>query len=127
MNRFLLIDDDEMINYIHRQVILSVLPDADIITLTSSTEALGYFKNMAANKNDEDHYFVFIDINMPELNGFQLLESISHLIPSENACNFYMVSSSLFDSDREKAMSFSFIKGFKEKPLSKNDIREMIS
>jgi hypothetical protein len=37
-----------------------------------------------------------------------------------------MVTSSLYESDREKALSFSFIKGFREKPLSKEVVTEML-
>jgi hypothetical protein len=39
--------------------------------------------------------------------------------------HIYMVTSSLYESDREKALSFSFIKGFREKPLSKEIVTEM--
>jgi hypothetical protein len=39
--------------------------------------------------------------------------------------HIYMVSSSLYESDREKALSFSFLKGFREKPLSREIVTEM--
>lgn len=126
MNRFILIDDDELINYIHRQVIYSVAPDADIVEKTSSSEALEYLKVLSSNKNPDDRYFIFIDINMPEMNGFELLEKIGPMIPQEKACAFFVVSSSLFSSDREKAFSFPFVSGYREKPLSKQDIREIL-
>jgi len=126
VNRFILIDDDELINYIHRQVIYSVAPDSEIVEKTSSSEALEYLKVLSSNKNPDDRYFIFIDINMPEMNGFDLLEKIRPLIPAEKACTFYVVSSSLFSSDREKALSFQFVSGYKEKPLSKQDIMDVL-
>jgi CheY-like chemotaxis protein len=124
-SQFLLIDDDEMINFIHQRVIQSVYPDAVIEQAVSPTEAL---RLLQAKSDTSDHspLVVLMDINMPEMNGFELLEEINNQWPAiVQQARFYMVSSSLFERDRQKALSFSFVKGYLEKPLSKESIEAL--
>lgn len=125
MNKFILIDDDEMINFIHRQVILSVDPSAEVIIILSAEEGLKKIKELASLK-ETCQAILFVDINMPEINGFELLSRLKTEISDFKKLHLYMVSSSLFESDREKAMAFPFVKGYREKPLSKATIKEIL-
>jgi len=125
MNKFILIDDDEMINFIHRQVILSVDSSAEVVVILSAVEGLKKIKELASLE-ESDQVILFVDINMPEITGFELLSRLDTEITDLNKLHLYMVSSSLFESDREKAMSFPFVKGYREKPLSKAMIKEIL-
>lgn len=125
MTKFILIDDDEMINFIHRQVILSVDPYAEVIIILSAEEGLKKMKELGA-KECFDRLIVFIDINMPEISGFELLSLIAPTVSNLRKLDLYMASSSLFESDREKALAFPFVKGYREKPLSKAMIKEIL-
>jgi len=125
MTKFILIDDDEMINFIHRQVILSIDPSAEVIVILSAQEGLEKMNELGAKENHE-RLIVFVDINMPEINGFELLRLLTPAISNFRNLDLYMVSSSLFESDREKATAFSFVKGYREKPLGKADIKNIL-
>ena len=125
MNKFILIDDDEMINFIHRQVILSVDPSAEVIIILSAEEGLKKIKELASLE-ETSQVILFVDINMPEINGFELLSRLKTENSDFKKLHLYMVSSSLFESDREKAMAFPFVKGYLEKPLSKAMIKEIL-
>jgi CheY-like chemotaxis protein len=125
MTKFILIDDDEMINFIHRQVILSVDPSAEVIIILSAEEGLKKMKELASLE-ESDPVILFVDINMPEITGFELLSRLETEISDLKKIQLYMVSSSLFESDREKAMAFPFVKGYREKPLSKAMIKELL-
>jgi CheY-like chemotaxis protein len=125
MTKFILIDDDEMINFIHRQVILSVDPSAEVIIILSAEEGLKKMKELASLE-ESDPVILFVDINMPEITGFELLSRLETEISDLKKIQLYMVSSSLFESDREKAMAFPFVKGYREKPLSKAMIKEIL-
>ena len=125
MTKFILIDDDEMINFIHRQVILSVDPSAEVIIILSAEEGLKKMKELASLEECEP-VILFVDINMPEITGFELLSRLETEISDLKKIQLYMVSSSLFESDREKAMAFPFVKGYREKPLSKAMIKEIL-
>lgn len=124
MTKFILIDDDELINFIHRQVILSVEPEAQVDIYLSAEEGMIKLRELAESGNN-DPTIIFVDINMPEITGFDLLRSLSTVISNKENLYLYMVSSSLFESDREQARSFSFVKGYREKPLGKTDIQEI--
>jgi CheY-like chemotaxis protein len=124
-SQFLLIDDDEMINFIHQRVIQSVYPDAVIEQVVSPTEALQLLQ-VKTETADYSSMVILIDINMPEMNGFELLAEINNKFPAlVNHARFYVVSSSLFERDRQKALSFSFVKGYLEKPLSKDAMAQL--
>ncbi len=126
MKHFLLVDDDEISNFIHKRVILSADPDAVVTEIQSSVQAIA-FLNERVRSGEALPDFLFIDINMPELNGFDILQEIQKTMNAHlSGMKVYMVSSSLYDRDKERALQFSFVNGFIEKPLSKQGILEMI-
>jgi CheY-like chemotaxis protein len=125
MNNYLLVDDDQIFLFLHEHMVRIADPSATIMTMQSSLKAVEYIENLiqAAQKMPD---FILVDLNMPEMNGFEFLEyCIQHISGPMLHSHIYMVTSSLYESDREKALTFSFIKGFREKPLSREVITEM--
>ncbi len=118
MHNYLLIDDDNIFNYIHSEVIEKVEPDAKIKIFTSSTEGLNYLKKKLDAKEPLPHV-LFLDIRMPELDGFEFLEQLN-AYPAETVkqMSIYMLTSSLDDRDRMKANKNLLVKGFKSKTLT---------
>jgi CheY-like chemotaxis protein len=106
-------------------VILSVDPSAEVIIILSAEEGLKKM-NELTSLEESDPVILFVDINMPEITGFELLSRLETEISDLKKIQLYMVSSSLFESDREKAMAFPFVKGYREKPLSKAMIKEIL-
>jgi CheY-like chemotaxis protein len=100
-------------------------PSATIMTIQSSVKAVAYLEDLIqAGQKLPD--CILVDLNMPEMNGFEFLEYCNQYIAGPmRHVHIYMVTSSLYESDRKKALSFSFIKGFREKPLSKEIVTEM--
>ena len=126
MKHFLLVDDDEISNFIHKRVILSADPDAVVTEIQSSVQAIA-FLNERVRSGEALPDFLFIDINMPELNGFDILQEIQNTMNAHlSGMKVYMVSSSLYDRDKERAYQFSFVNGFIEKPLSKQGVLDII-
>jgi CheY-like chemotaxis protein len=125
MNHFILIDDDEMINFIHQQVIFSVDPSSSITMFGSAEEGFNKLNDLGFT-NRNGNFIVFVDINMPEINGFELLTRLESASWNYDHIHLFVVSSSLFEKDREQALSFPFVKGYKEKPLNKNDILNIL-
>ena len=75
MNRYLLIDDDEVITMIHPAIIRRVDKDCHIDISKQSYEALDFLnKQLAEGNNPPD--FIFLDINMPLKNGLECLQEI---------------------------------------------------
>jgi len=127
MFKYLLIDDEEVFNFIHTQVIQLLEPDAMIKEIRSSRSALQYVRD---TMNDAEQFpdVIFVDINIPEMNGFELMEELEKLSPSfVKKPHIYMVTSSLFESDRKRAETFKSLTGFMEKPISSGDVEKMIN
>lgn len=125
MNRFLLIDDDDIFNFLHTEVIKNVVANPEITMFNSSVEALEYINNLVESKIQLPDY-ILIDIRMPEMNGFELVDELMKL-PRELFKNskIYFVTSSLDQRDKIKALDYPIITGFKEKPLTTELLKDM--
>ena len=112
-----LIDDDDVFNYLHESVIKSILPYAQFFIFKSGLEFLSSFQENAATNPEPD--FVFLDIRMPDMDGFNLLEEMEKL-PQHPflKAKVYVLSSTLDERDLEKAKSFSCVTDFIGKPLT---------
>ena len=112
--RVMLIDDNSMDNFINKRLIESCEFASDIIICNSGKEALDYF-----NSGQEIPSLVFLDINMPEMNGFEFLEAFENL-PADihKQCKVLMLSTSESFKDLNKANKNRFVKKFLNKPLT---------
>ena len=127
MERFLLIDDDDIIGIVHPAIINQVFPESEVILIKSCMEALDYFKEqLAANIPAPD--VIFLDINLPKMNGFELLEQLSEKdLSFLKHTQIYMLSSSIDQRDMAKVEANKNITGFIGKPLTMDFIREKFS
>lgn len=122
MKHFILIDDDEIFNFIHNQIIRQANPEAKITIFQSALYAIEFLKN---NQEKEPDY-IFLDVNMPEMNGFEFLEEFNSIKKSfNNSSKIFMVTSSLDRRDHERAREFSEVVDFIDKPLSIEFIKNL--
>lgn len=127
INRYLLIDDDEIISVFHPAVIKRVEPQADIECFNDSVQALSYLKELnEQGKNAPD--FIFLDINMPFLNGFEFVASFSER-DKEFLRNskIIILSSSIDTKDLDRAKTFPIIHDFISKPLSIDYLKSILN
>lgn len=68
MNKILLVDDDLATNFHNRYVLKKSIGECEIEMLDNGLKALEYIKN-----NDVPD-FIFLDINMPVMDGIKFLE-----------------------------------------------------
>lgn len=70
----LLVDDDEIQNFIHQRIIGKYLAESKIYIAMNGEEALSILKAQQNNNLHQSKGIIFLDINMPIMNGFQFLE-----------------------------------------------------
>ncbi len=124
--KFLLIDDDDVTNYINTRIIKNVCADAQITLALNGLEAL---KALELNAVEDKPSFdvVFVDISMPEMDGWAFVDEVSSTKYEQQQKAFYvMLTSSVFDDDVAKAKTKPLIKQFYLKPLDPMRVREII-
>jgi CheY-like chemotaxis protein len=118
MRTILLVDDDQLFNFISSEMIGAKDPDSQIITFLSSIEALDWLNTTIISGSPLPD-ILFLDVRMPELTGFELLDRLmtSHPIEVLKKMEVYMLTSSLDEQDSQKASINPLVKGFLSKPL----------
>jgi CheY-like chemotaxis protein len=69
---------------------------------------------------------VFLDLNMPDFDGWAVLDALQKFYDS--LCKkiaVYVVSASIMERDRTRAMTYSFVKDFIIKPIGKDKLTEI--
>ena len=121
----LVIDDDDINIFIISKIVEKTGYDVEIVAKHNGQLAIDYIKELTANNLALPH-LVLIDINMPILNGWEFIEAYEALdLNVDN--DMYMLSSSVYENDIEKAKSYKSVKGFISKPLSIDRLKELLA
>ena len=127
----LFIDDDEPTNFFTR----IILEEADccnhIKTVQSGQEALDYLAQSEKPGADPNLYpspdLIFLDINMPAMNGWEFLDEYRNLsIAPQHKIIMVMLTTSLFPEDKAKAGRSPEISGFENKPLTLDKLERIL-
>ena len=128
INCILLVDDDESDNYFHKMVIQDAGVCNQIKVATDGRNALDYIKKSGkANHSQElpKPNIIFLDINMPGMNGFEFLEEYQKLDENlKSEIVIVMLSTSVNPDDYKKAMGFEEVREFHNKPLTVELLQE---
>ena len=115
------IDDDEDLNYLQERMCKRSKAINSYFIATSAVQTLEYLANPKANPD-----VIFVDINMPGMNGFQFIEEFEHSYASTFPdTELYVLSSSVRSGDREKSLQYSSVREFLVKPLTEEKFSEI--
>jgi CheY-like chemotaxis protein len=127
-SRILLIDDDDVNNYIAIKLINKAIPNAAIDIAVNGKVALEKLINLHHNQPDALPTHIFLDINMPIMDAWDFLKEIKLSgIGFLRKVKIFIVSSSLYSNDIERAHSYPFVSDFITKPLSIEKIRKIFN
>lgn len=129
INKVYLIDDDEINNFICINILKKIDFSSDVVAFESGSEALEALTSVIdGNEQDQIPDVIFLDINMPIMNGWDFLEEYKKIKGKLNKdVSLFMLSSSIYQADVEKSKQYSEVLDFVTKPLNAdvlNDIKQ---
>ncbi len=114
----LVVDDDEAYNYLTDRILKRSGLSVELKIAMDGLEARECIRDHGAPA------FAFLDLRMPVLDGFSLLEQLAE---EEHLPDFpvVVVTSSTLDEDRARALEFPVVVDYVEKPLTNDGVRDL--
>ncbi|MTI22605.1 response regulator [Fulvivirga sp. RKSG066] len=124
----LVIDDDEISNFIYTRVISSTGAADNIKSCMSGGEALQYLEDIVKNQPEEFPKLIFLDINMPVMNGWDFLNKYQKIVPKEiqDSSTLCILSSSVYKDDIDKAHTYPQVSEYVPKPLTSDSLKILL-
>lgn len=119
----IIIDDDEVVLYLHELYLHETFPAGNVISFTCAEKAMEYLSSEAV-QTASTQFIVLLDINMPKMNGWELMDRLSGQ-PISRRLNIYLVTSSIDPKDKIKAQKYPLVVGFCEKPVDEEFCRTL--
>lgn len=124
----LLIDDNGIDNFVNQRLLESTGLFQLIYIFKDAGSALDFFINLykiSEHSGDILPDKVFLDLNMPNINGFQFLEEFKNIYRKDiKETKIKILTASINTIDRERAEKHSLVSGFIVKPLTLNTIKQ---
>ncbi|WP_167459519.1 response regulator [Pedobacter jejuensis] len=120
-HKILIVDDDDIALFLHSTLLIDCGAIYEPETFNSASAAISYLEEPVSRDNQ---YLIFLDINMPEMNGWGFLEKLKGH-PLQNNIQVVMVTSSTESSEKKKALDIRLVKDFLIKPLKEQDLYDL--
>lgn len=120
------IDDDDLFQFIIRKLLIASETVQTVLPFHNGKEAFDY---LIENQERPDLLpdIVFLDIKMPVMDGWEFLEQFcSMTFPGKEKISIYICTSSINSTDEEIARKYSVLSGYYIKPISKDDVEEVL-
>lgn len=122
-----LIDDDKIYQFTARKILESTGLAKNILSFYNGSEAIGFLKESGNGDQERLPDVIFLDINMPVMNGWQFLEEYHKITDSlGKAITIYVVSSSVDDCDIQKSREFTTVTDYIVKPINRIKYQQLI-
>lgn len=114
----MLVDDNEIDNIINEKIIEANSFADQILVFQTGQDALEYLREHQGDVESLPE-IVFLDINMPIMDGFQFLTDFEEFADEvRDKCKIIMLSSSISPKDIDRAASSRYVKKYLNKPLN---------
>jgi CheY-like chemotaxis protein len=120
----LVIDDEELDNAIFKMLINRVIKNSEVDIMVNGEEAIKKLLEVSKSNPELLPDFIFLDLKMPVMNGWQFLEEFERLnIDPLRKIQIYVLSSSVLSDDINKSLSNPLVEDFLSKPINLDKIR----
>ena len=119
MIKILIAEDEQIEREFIANIVKTSQPEILLLQAENGEEALRLYQ-------EHQPEIVFLDINMPQMSGFDFLEEYNKFPEDvKKKCVIVMLSSSLHPEDREKALSSPYIFEFMSKPINAEKLAKL--
>lgn len=123
VNTTVLIDDSEIDLFIQRRFLEVYNFSKKLVSYKSAEDALEWLQNANGEAPPD---VIFLDLNMPNIDGFGFLESFAKLPQNVlEKSRIIVLTSSNSQKDREQAFNYKNVVSFVTKPLKQSDIEDI--
>ena len=123
--RFIIVDNDPVNNMLCDLAIKDAAVDADILAFTNPLKAFEYIS--AYNESNISMNILLLDINMPIWSGWDFADHFEKLDEKIKKCfKIYMLSSSIDNNDKLRAVENKNVVGYIEKPLTEEKVFSLL-
>lgn len=118
INLACLVDDDNSYTYSAKRILKDSPIFKDYVIFNDGHEAIDYFKSVVGEEAKIPDV-LFLDVNMPVMDGWDFLEEFAHLKPNlHKNVTIYLISSSIDPRDIERANAISDVSQYIIKPIN---------
>jgi CheY-like chemotaxis protein len=120
LETILFIDDDLITLMLCKMVISKASFSKEIATAKNGEDALKYFDTLKSTQSTNKPQLIFLDLNMPVMNGWEFLDSFNTEKYSEfHDTKIVILSSTIDPADLERSKKYPSVIDFLSKPISK--------
>lgn len=124
LNRVLLIDDDDVTNFLHKKVLMRTGIVRNIEIAETAKEALDLLSENDVSGKPE---LIFLDVNMPGLTGWDFIDEYKAIKERYGIeSTIILLTASANPDDEKKARDINEITEFLSKPLTDEMVNEII-
>ena len=127
LNSSCIIDDDDIFIYGTKKIMKKIDFCDEILVFNNGQEAMDGLKQLAA-ENKKLPSVIFLDINMPIMDGWEFLEDFIK-IPNNNRehVTIYIISSSIDPMDIQKVQMYGLVNNYILKPIRIEDLEKVLN
>lgn len=123
----MVIDDNPIDRYVAEKAARLFLYSDEVLVMETAKKALQYLQD-CEYETSKLPQLIFLDIRMPEMDGFEFLDRYLELPDSvRKNCIIVMLTSSTHPEDRKKAEQNPYVFDYFIKPLTAAKLKELIT
>lgn len=123
----LIIDDDEISNFITESILEQSNKVKSINIEMSADDGLSYLRKLAKKGPESFPKLILLDIKMPVKSGWDFLNEYQQMEAFKNSeIVIVMLSSSVYPDDVHKAKTYDEVSGYLSKPITLDKVEEVI-